>query len=124
VGMGRDGTATSHGPWPAWGEYGGPHCKHAVALAHADRTESLGPPRPDQAARPGEVVPLPALAKLESWLGLSAAGEPSFVYRLAPAHPRASGRSWLFDLRPRGGEDGGPLSVERLLSAATPPPPP
>ena len=45
-------------------EYGS-HCKHAVALAHADRTESLGPPRPAEPSRVGEVVPLPALAKLE-----------------------------------------------------------
>ncbi|HEY1905398.1 MAG TPA: SNF2-related protein [Myxococcaceae bacterium] len=116
VALGPDGKATSRCTCPAWGEYGGPHCKHAVALAHADRTESLGPPRPAEAGRPGEVVPLPALAKLESWLGVSAAGEPSFVYRLAPAHPRASGRSWLFDVRRRDGKDGGPLSVKRFLS--------
>jgi hypothetical protein len=118
VGLTPEGTVSSRCSCPAWGEYG-PHCKHAVALAHADRTESLGPPRPAEASRPGEVVPLPALAKLESWLGVSAAGEPSFVYRLAPAHPRASGRSWLFDVRRRDGKDGGPLSVKRFLSGGT-----
>jgi superfamily II DNA or RNA helicase len=103
---------------PAWGEYG-PHCKHAVALAYADRVEAAGPPVVEAAGPPAEVVPLPALAKLESWLGLSAAGVPSFVYRLAPAHPRASGRSWLFDVRRRDGKDGGPLSVKRFLSGGT-----
>ena len=41
----------------------------------ADR--EAGHLRPDPGHHPGEVVPLPALAKLESWLGLSAAGEPS-----------------------------------------------
>ena len=117
VGLTPDGKVTSRCSCPAWGEYG-PHCKHAVALAHADRRESLGP-RPPELGRPGEVVPLPALAKLESWLGVSAAGEPSFVYRLAPAHPRASGRSWLFDVRRRDGKDGGPLSVKRFLSGGT-----
>ena len=118
VGLNPDGTVISRCSCPAWGEYG-PHCKHAVALAHADRTETLGPLRPAEPGRSGEVVPLPALAKLESWLGVSAAGEPSFVYRLAPAHPRAAGRSWLFDVRRRDGKDGGPLSVKRFLSGGT-----
>ena len=118
VGLNPDRTAKSRCSCPAWGEYG-PHCKHAVALAYADRTEELGPPRPSEAERPGEVVALPALAKLESWLGVSAAGEPSFVYRLAPAHPRASGRAWLFDVRRRDAKDGGPLSVKRFLSGGT-----
>jgi superfamily II DNA or RNA helicase len=118
VALNPDGTAISRCTCPAWGEYGS-HCKHAVALAHADRMEILGSPRPAEPARSAEVVPLPALAKLESWLGVSAAGEPSFVYRLAPAHPRASGRSWLFDVRRRDGKDGGPLSVKRFLSGGT-----
>jgi len=118
VGLNADGSVNSRCSCPAWGEYG-PHCKHAVALAHADRAESLGPPRPAELPQAAEVVPLPALAKLESWLGVSAAGEPSFVYRLAPAHPRASGRSWLFDVRRRDGKDGGPLSVKRFLSGGT-----
>ncbi len=117
VAQAADRSVTSRCSCPAWGEYG-PHCKHVVALAHADRLESLGPPVAEP-ARPAEIVPLPALAKLESWLGLSAAGEPSFVYRLAPAHPRASGRSWLFDVRRRDGKDGGPLSVKRFLSGGT-----
>ncbi|HEY3588112.1 MAG TPA: SNF2 helicase associated domain-containing protein, partial [Myxococcaceae bacterium] len=118
VGLNGEGKVASRCSCPAWGEYG-PHCKHAVALAHADRTETLGPPRLAEPIHAGEVVPLPALAKLESWLGVSAAGEPSFVYRLAPAHPRASGRSWLFDVRRRDGKDGGPLSVKRFLSGGT-----
>src|SRR5262245_27218856 len=118
VGLAADGKVSSRCTCPAWGEYGS-HCKHTVALAHADRRESLGPPRPPEPGRAGEVVPLPALAKLESWLGVSAVGEPSFVYRLAPAHPRASGRSWLFDVRRRDGMDGGPLSVKRFLSGGT-----
>ena len=45
--------------------------------------------RAAEPVRQAEVVPLPSLAKLESWLGLSAAGEPAFVYRLVPgAAPR------------------------------------
>ncbi|HZX41645.1 MAG TPA: SWIM zinc finger family protein, partial [Myxococcaceae bacterium] len=118
VGLAPEGTVRSRCSCPAWGGYG-PHCKHAVALAHADRTESLGPPRSVETGRQADVVTLPALAKLESWLGVSAAGEPAFVYRLAPAHPRASGRSWLFDVRRRDGKDGGPLSVKRFLSGGT-----
>ncbi|HSP19548.1 MAG TPA: SWIM zinc finger family protein, partial [Myxococcaceae bacterium] len=118
VGLNPDGSVKSSCSCPAWGEYG-PHCKHAVALAYADRAETLAPPQAPEPGRPADVVPLPALAKLESWLGLSAAGEPSFVYRLAPAHPRGSGRSWLFDVRRRAGKDGGPLSVKRFLSGGT-----
>ena len=109
VGLAPDGRVKSQCSCPAWGEYG-PHCKHVVALAYADRAEP---------GRPADIVPLPALAKLESWLGLSAAGEPSFVYRLAPAHPRAAGRSWLFDVRRRDAKDGGPISVKRFLSGGT-----
>jgi len=110
VSLDGEGAVNSRCSCPAWGEYG-PHCKHAVGLAFADQVEAGGPP--------AEVVALPALAKLESWLGLSASGEPSFVYRLAPAHPRASGRSWLFDVRRRDGKEGGPLSVKRFLSGGT-----
>ena len=106
-----EGTVRSRCTCPAWGEYG-PHCKHAVALAFADQA-------PAATGASAQVVALPALAKLESWLGLSASGEPSFVYRLAPAHPRASGRSWLFDVRRRDGKDGGPISVKRFLSGGT-----
>ncbi len=118
VALNPDQTVKSSCTCMAWGEYG-PHCKHVVALAYADRAETLAPPHAAEAARPADVVPLPALAKLESWLGLSAAGEPSFVYRLAPAHPRASGRSWLFDVRRRDAKDGGPISVKRFLSGGT-----
>ena len=82
---------------PAWDKYG-PHCKHVVALGLADRARA-----PTESPRQAEVVPLPSLAKLESWLGLSAAGEPAFIYRLAPAQPRAAGRSWHFDVRRRDG---------------------
>ena len=114
----RTGRVKSQCSCPAWGEYG-PHCKHVVALAYADRAETLGPAPASEPARPADIVPLPALAKLESWLGLSAAGEPSFVYRLAPAHPRAAGRSWLFDVRRRDAKDGGPISVKRFLSGGT-----
>ena len=98
---------------PAWDKYG-PHCKHVVALGLADRARA-----PTESPRQAEVVPLPSLAKLESWLGLSAAGEPAFIYRLAPAQPRAAGRSWLFDVRRRDGKDGGPVAVKRFLSTGT-----
>ena len=122
AGLTPEGAASSKCSCPAWDrpEYG-PHCKHAVALAHADQPESLGPPHATELSRPGEVVPLPALAKLESWLGVSAAGEPSFVYRLAPAHPRASGRAWLFDVRRRDAKDGGPILGEALPLRRDPP---
>src|SRR5262249_46060719 len=88
VGLNAARTVKSRCTCPAGGECG-PHCKHAGALAHADQVDVAPPARPTEPTRPGpppreaEVVPLPALAKLESWLGLSAAGEPSFVYRLA-----------------------------------------
>ena len=99
---------------PAWDKYG-PHCKHVVAVGLADKARAPS----SEPIRQAEVVPLPSLAKLESWLGLSAAGEPAFMYRLAPAQPRASGRSWLFDVRRRDGKDGGPIAVKRFLSTGT-----
>ena len=99
---------------PAWDKYG-PHCKHVVAVGLADKTPAPGA----EPVRVAEIVPLPSLAKLESWLGLSAAGEPAFVYRLSPAQPRAAGRSWLFDVRRRDGRDGGPIAVKRFLSVGT-----
>ena len=108
-----DGGLRSTCDCPAWDKYG-PHCKHVVALGLADRARA-----PVEVPRQAEVVPLPSLAKLESWLGLSAAGEPSFMYRLAPAQPRAAGRSWLFDVRRRDGKDGGPVAVKRFLSTGT-----
>ena len=92
MGLTPEGAVSSRCSCPAWGKYG-PHCKHAVALAHADRTESLGPPRRRRLARPGEVVPLPALAKLESWLGLSALPDYEFLYRLDARPPAGGGRA-------------------------------
>jgi SNF2-related domain/Helicase conserved C-terminal domain/Bacterial SNF2 helicase associated/SWIM zinc finger len=119
ISLNPEGPVRSSCDCPAWGKYGGPHCKHVVALALADAPRlPTGTPATEQRASEhrAEVVPLPALAKLESWLGLSAAGEPSFIYRLSPAQPRGSGRSWVFDARRRDAKDGGPIAVKRFLS--------
>ncbi len=110
----------------AWNRYG-PHCKHvvAVALAHLQAERAAVPALPEAAApaagtapegRGAEVVPLPAVAKLESWLGLSSLPDHAFVYRIMPAHARNGGRAWLVDVRRKEAQTAGPIQVKRLLS--------
>jgi len=104
---------------PAWNRYG-PHCKHvvAVALAHlaAERPAAQAPAAEPAAEAPSaDVVPLPAVAKLESWLGLSSLPDHAFVYRIMPAHARSGGRAWLVDVRRKEAQTAGPIQVKRFL---------
>jgi SNF2-related domain/Helicase conserved C-terminal domain/Bacterial SNF2 helicase associated/SWIM zinc finger len=103
---------------PAWNRYG-PHCKHvvAVALAHLalERPAAPAASEPAMEAPSADVVPLPAVAKLESWLGLSSLPDHAFVYRIMPAHARSGGRAWLVDVRRREAQTAGPIQVKRLL---------
>ncbi|HMK71755.1 MAG TPA: SWIM zinc finger family protein, partial [Myxococcaceae bacterium] len=105
----------------AWDRYG-PHCKHvvAVALAHlaAERgTEATPQPAAETGSGTGaDVVPLPAVAKLESWLGLSSLPDQAFVYRVMPGQPRSGGRTWVVDVRRREAQAAGPVQVKRLLA--------
>jgi hypothetical protein len=106
----------------AWNRYG-PHCKHvvAVALAHVSAGRAAASPSAPAAAEApeapsAEVVPLPAVAKLESWLGLSSLPDHAFVYRIMPAQARSGGRAWVVDVRRRDAQTSGPIQVRRLLS--------
>ncbi len=103
----------------AWNRYG-PHCKHvvAVALAHLalERPAQVAASEPAPEAPSAEVVPLPAVAKLESWLGLSSLPDHAFVYRIMPAHARSGTRAWLMDVRRREAQTAGPIQVKRLLT--------
>jgi uncharacterized Zn finger protein len=91
---------------PSWNKYG-PHCKHVVAaalvyLARTRAAESTAAPAPvDGEARPAAPeVSLPALAKLENWLGLSTLPEFEYFYRLTPATRGSTGvRRWVVDAR-------------------------
>ncbi len=105
----------------AWDRYG-PHCKHVVAVAlaqlaveRASAPEVLQRPPEAKQAPGAEVVPLPAVAKLESWLGLSSLPDHAFVYRVMPAHARSGTRAWLVDVRRREAQTAGPIQVKRLL---------
>ena len=103
----------------AWNRYG-PHCKHVVAVALAHLARDRGTPATHEAPPgpgPGaEVVPLPAVAKLESWLGLSSLPDHAFVYRVMPGQPRSGGRTWVVDVRRREAQSAGPVQVKRLLT--------
>ena len=121
----------------AWNRYG-PHCKHVVAAAlvylarlrqaHSAATAAARPPEPspededmpsevDEPPPAPEPVPgtLPALAKLESWLGLSGQADAELFYRIAPAQMQ-HGRGWVVDVRRKDGQ-GGPMQVKRMLTA-------
>jgi superfamily II DNA or RNA helicase len=119
----------------SWGKYG-PHCKHvvAVALVYLTRLRANGnaalPPLPSapEAQAPAasamavgpsnENAALPALAKLENWLGLSALPDIEFHYRLAPA-TGGHARHWVMDVRRIDAPAQGPVQVKRMLSAGT-----
>ncbi len=101
----------------AWNRYG-PHCKHVVAVALAQlQAERAAPAAAEPVVEPkgAEVVPLPAVAKLESWLGLSSLPDHAFVYRIMPAHARSGVRAWLVDVRRKEAQTAGPIQVRRLL---------
>jgi hypothetical protein len=66
-----------------------------------------------------DAVSLPALAKVESWLGLSAQPDYEFLYRLTPSTTGPGGRHWLVDVRRQDAQMKGPVHVKRMLQAGT-----
>jgi superfamily II DNA or RNA helicase len=137
----KDGKVTSTCSCPSWNTYG-PHCKHVVAaaLVYAARFRPPPPPasrpqpkpaepaEPAAAAEPEEEVEvpmlpsadpvnLPALAKVESWLGLSSQPDYEFLYRLTPSSTGPGGRHWVLDVRRQDAQMKGPVHVKRLLQA-------
>ena len=113
-----DGAVDSTCSCPAWGKYG-PHCKHvvAVALAYLQRLRMPDERRPG--SKSADVVALPALAKLESWLGLSALPEYEFVYRLTQANSGMAHRHWIIDVRRQEAPGKGPVQIKRVLASGT-----
>ena len=99
---------------PAWGKYG-PHCKHvaAASLAYLDRLAAPGA----ELSTAAEVIHLPALAKLEGWIGLSALPDYEFVYRLTHSIGGAGHRHWTVDVRRQDAPGKGPIQIKRLLTA-------
>ena len=77
------------------------------------------PPVPELDAPPGDAVSLPALAKVESWLGLSSQPDYEFLYRLTPSSTGPGGRHWLMDVRRQDAQMKGPVHVKRMLQAGT-----
>lgn len=70
-------------------------------------------------AGPGpDVAPLPALAKLESWLGLSSQPDHEYLYRISAAGA-GTGRQWVMDVRRMDAQGKGPVHVKRALQAAS-----
>ncbi|MFZ5439117.1 MAG: SNF2-related protein [Myxococcota bacterium] len=108
----------------SWNKYGS-HCKHVVAaglvyLARVRaRAESAAVAGPAGAANDADPVSLPALAKLENWLGLSALPDLEFHYRLTPAPAATGGRIWVVDVRRADQAAKGPVQVKRILTQGT-----
>ncbi|MHB8878325.1 MAG: SNF2-related protein, partial [Myxococcaceae bacterium] len=104
---------------PSWNKYG-PHCKHVVAaaLVYLARSRPAAPEAlaPSPAA---EVIALPALAKLENWLGLSSLPDYEFLYRLTAIVAGPGNRHWVMDVRRQDAQVKGPVQVKRLLTAGT-----
>ncbi|MDP1829704.1 MAG: SNF2-related protein [Archangium sp.] len=138
-----DGKIESMCNCESWNKYGA-HCKHVVAAglvylarvrAKAEVEALAAPPVPvpgpeadaandadadaDAAAEPSDAVPLPALAKLENWLGLSALPDLEFHYRLTPTPSTTGGRVWIIDVRRADQAAKGPVQVKRILTAGT-----
>ncbi len=133
---GEGGTIVSRCTCESWNKYG-PHCKPvvAVALVYLTRIRAAsGEPLAQAAAEPpapapapaeegpvlsaAEEVTLPALGKLESWLGLSALPDFEFLYRLTPVSG-PHGRHWVIDVRRVDAQAKGPVNVKRALGAGT-----
>ncbi|MFO0596914.1 MAG: SNF2-related protein [Myxococcaceae bacterium] len=121
----EDGAIESLCNCDAWGKYGA-HCKHVVAasLVYLARIKARAPanPGPAEPASPAETadpVSLPALAKLENWLGLSALPDLEFHYRLTPSPGPMGGRIWVVDVRRSDQAAKGPVQVKRILSQGT-----
>lgn len=115
----------------SWNKYG-PHCKHVVAAglvylarvrakAESDAVNSPSLPAANdtEAAPAADAVPLPALAKLENWLGLSALPDIEFHYRLSPTPSATGGRIWIIDVRRADQAAKGPVQVKRILTQGT-----
>ncbi len=100
----------------AWSKYG-PHCKHVVAaaLVYAERLRT--PEHARTGLPPGEVVALPALAKLESWLGLSSLPDYEFLYRLTQSSSAMAHRHWIIDVRRQDAPGKGPVQIKRVLAS-------
>ncbi len=128
-----DGTIESLCSCQSWNKYG-PHCKHVVAaaLVYLARIRAAEPSAAELAEGQGaqgglkpapapapDAVPLPALAKLENWLGLSALPDLEFVYRITPVAAQTGGRSWIVEARRLDQQAKGPVQVKRLLTAGT-----
>ncbi len=104
---------------PAWDKYG-PHCKHVVAaalvyLARLRLPAGRGQPSKNSA----DEVAGPGLAKLESWLGLSALPDYEFLYRLTLLGISTANRHWVVDVRRKDAQTRGPVQIKRLLAAGT-----
>ena len=116
----------------SWNKYG-PHCKHVVAaaLVYLARVKARAEAEPAVAAVTGETdgadaeliaadpVSLPALAKLENWLVLSALPDLEFQYRLTPTNAQTGGRVWVVDVRRLDQQAKGPVQVKRILTMGT-----
>jgi hypothetical protein len=74
---------------------------------------------PDALAASPEAAGLPGLAKVESWLGLSALPDYEFLYRLTPSSTGPGGRHWVIDVRRQDAQMKGPVHVKRMLQAGT-----
>jgi superfamily II DNA or RNA helicase len=128
-----------------WGK-DGLHCKHVVAVAlvylarlrssqaaanaaaaseggdageTADARETAKSTETQSEATPSngaDSVALPALTKLESWLGLSAQPDIEFHYRLGIATGANGQRNWVVDVRRADQPAKGPVNVRRTLS--------
>jgi superfamily II DNA or RNA helicase len=104
----RQAQANGTGPLPVEGEGEG----------QSEATES--PAEEEPAPLPvADPVLLPALAKLENWLGLSAQPDLEFQYRLSPTPGQSGGRSWVIDVRRTDQQSKGPVQVKRILSTGT-----
>lgn len=117
-----DGTLDSLCNCQAWNK-DGRHCKHVVAaslvyLARLKANASQGE-APSERSAPEEQVPLPALAKLENWLGLSAQPDVELLYRLSPTPGAPGGKTWVLDVRRVDQQAKGSVQVKRILSSGT-----
>ncbi len=83
-----------------------------------DDSDDTGPAGGLPRLTAAEEVTLPALAKLESWLGLSALPDFEFLYRLTPVSG-PHGRHWVLDVRRVDASAKGPVNVKRALAAGT-----
>ena len=61
-------------------------------------------------------IALPALAKLENWLGLSSVPDHDFLYRLTPTTGTGM-RQWTVDVRRVDQQAKGPVNVKRALTS-------